>query len=189
MRSLQRSLVLLVLATIVAAAPGSGAELYIGVAEADITHALPIALWGQMHTRVSSAVDNPITAQVVALESRDGDRSLDSAIMVTCDIVAIPNEVLAALRQRVSERLPDFDAELFVSGTHTHTGPVLEEGLYTIPKRSSSRRQTTSRSSSTAFPKRSSVPGTGEIRERWPGSWRTRWSARTAARYTPMAAP
>ena len=135
MRSLQRSLVLLVLATIVAAAPASGAELYIGVAEADITHALPIALWGQMHTRVSSAVDNPITAQVVALESRDGDRSLDSAIMVSGDIVAIPNEVLAALRQRVSERLPDFDAQkLFVSGTHTHTGPVLEEGLYKIPK-------------------------------------------------------
>ena len=135
MRSLQRCLVLLALATIVAAVPAAGAELYVGLAEADITHALPMALWGQMHTRISSAVDNPITAQVVALESRDGDRSLDSAIMVSCDIVAIPNEVLAALRQRVSERLPDFDVQkLFVSGTHTHTGPVLEEGLYKIPK-------------------------------------------------------
>ena len=118
-----------------ATCPALGADLYVGVAEASITHAEPIALWGQMHTRISRAVESPVTAHAVALESREGDRSLDSAIMVSCDIIAIPDDVLSGLRQRVQERLPGFDSQkLFVSGTHTHTGPVLEEGLYQIPQ-------------------------------------------------------
>lgn len=124
-----------VLTVALAASTAGGAELYIGVAEASITHAQPMALWGQMHTRISTRVESPVTAQVVALESRDGQRSLDAAIMVSCDMIGIPNEVLEALRQRVGQRLPGFDTQkLFVSGTHTHTGPVLEEGLYRLPE-------------------------------------------------------
>ena len=122
-------------ATVVVASPGRGAELYVGVAEADITPAQPMALWGQMHTRISKSVESPVTAQVVALESREGDRALDAAIMVSADIIGLPHEVLVALRKRVVERLPDFDAQkLFVSGTHIHTGPVFREGDYKVPK-------------------------------------------------------
>jgi hypothetical protein len=122
-------------ATVVVASPGRGADLYVGVAEADITHAQPMALWGQMHTRISKSVESPVTAQVVAIESREGDRPLDSAIMVSGDIIGLPNDVLVALRKRVAERLPDFDVQkLFVSGTHTHTGPVFGETAYHIPK-------------------------------------------------------
>ena len=122
-------------ATVVVASPGRGAELYVGVAEADITPAQPMALWGQMHTRISKSVESPVTAQVVALELREGDRGLDAAIMVSADIIGLPHEVLVALRKRVVERLPDFDAQkLFVSGTHIHTGPVFREGDYKVPK-------------------------------------------------------
>jgi len=122
-------------ATLVVVSPGRGADLYVGVAEANITHAQPMALWGQMHTRISKSVESPVMAQVVALESREGDRPLDSAIMVSADIIGLPHVVLVALRKRVAERLPDFDVQkLFVSGTHTHTGPVFGETAYQIPK-------------------------------------------------------
>jgi hypothetical protein len=94
-----------------------------------------MALWGQMHTRISTSVESPVTAQIVALESRDGDRPLDSAIMISGDIIGLPQPVVEALRKRVAERLPGFDVQkLFVSGTHTHTGPVFLEGDYKVPK-------------------------------------------------------
>jgi hypothetical protein len=134
MRRLSQWLIVFVAATVAVVSPGRAADLYIGVAEADITHAQPMALWGQMHTRISTSVESPVTAHVVALESREGDRPVDSAIMVSGDIIGLPHSVLVALRERVAERLPEFDVQkLFVSGTHTHTGPVFREGAYRIP--------------------------------------------------------
>jgi len=135
MRRLPEVLFILAAATLVVAAPGRGAEFYVGVAEANITHAQPMALWGQMHTRISQSVESPVTAQIVAIESREGDRPLDAAIMVSADIIGLPDEVLVALRKRLGERLPGFDVQkLFVGGTHTHTGPVFGETDYHIPK-------------------------------------------------------
>jgi hypothetical protein len=135
MRRLTEVLFVLAAATVVPASSGRGADLYVGVAEANITHAQPMALWGQMHTRISKSVESPVTAQVVALESRAGDRPLDSAIMISGDIIGLPHKVLDALRKRVAERLPGFDVQkLFVNGTHIHTGPVFQEGDYNVPK-------------------------------------------------------
>ena len=128
-------LFVLAVATFGVVSPGRGADLYVGVAEANITHAQPMALWGQMHTRISKSVESPVMAQVVAIESREGDRPLDSAIMISGDIIGLPHEVLVSLRKRTAELLPGFDVQkLFVSGTHTHTGPVFREGDYKIPK-------------------------------------------------------
>lgn len=111
------------------------AELIVGVSEANITPGKPIALWGQMHTRIGTVVESPVTAQIVALESREGQRSLDSAVMISCDIIGIPEAALVAVRRSVAKRLPGFDPQkLFINGTHTHTGPVFEEGLYQLPK-------------------------------------------------------
>jgi hypothetical protein len=59
-------------------------EFLVGAASADITPSEPVALDGQFELRVSQKVDTPITANVVALESREGDRSLDAAVMVSC---------------------------------------------------------------------------------------------------------
>ena len=101
MRRLPEVLFVLAAATVVPASSGRGADLYVGVAEANITHAQPMALWGQMHTRISKSVESPVTAQVVALESRAGDRPLDSAIMISGDIIGLPHKVLDALRKRV----------------------------------------------------------------------------------------
>lgn len=117
-----------------AVGPAWAAELWIGAASAEITPAGPVGLSGQMHTRIARTVESPLWAEAVALESRDGDRSLDQAIMVSCDLVVIPCEVLQKVRRRVEGRLGGFDPrKLFISATHTHTAPVLEAGKYDLP--------------------------------------------------------
>jgi len=113
---------------------GFAAQLYIGGATANITPERPVALSGQMHTRIARTVESPVTATALALESRDGDKVLDQAIMVSCDLVAIRGGILERVRERVKKRLAGFDDEkLFLNATHTHTAPVMREGAYQLP--------------------------------------------------------
>jgi hypothetical protein len=110
------------------------AELLVGAASTSITPEEPVALSGQFHTRVAKAVESPVTADVLALESLDGDKSLDLAIMVSCDLVVIREDIQSRIRNSVSTKLPEVDVQkLFVSATHTHTAPVMVEGKYVIP--------------------------------------------------------
>ena len=119
----------------VSALPLNAGQLLVGTATADITPEGPVALRGQFHLRISTAVETPLSAGVVALESRDGDRSLDTAIMVACDLVVIDDGVRDMVRDEVAKRLPDLDTrKIFLSGTHTHTGPVTEPGSFILPE-------------------------------------------------------
>ena len=114
---------------------GRAAELHVGAATTSITPDRPIALSGQMHTRISKGVRSPVTATALALESRDGASVREQALFVSCDLVGIDPAVIAGVRSRLKDRLPDFDPrKLIISATHTHTAPVLEEGKYLIPK-------------------------------------------------------
>lgn len=114
----------------------SAAELHVGAASADITPEGPVAVSGQFHLRIARKVETPVTANVVALESRRGDESLDAAVMVSCDLLYIPTEVLRLVREAVGKRLPGLDTrKIFLGGTHTHTAPALLPGKYAIPKK------------------------------------------------------
>jgi hypothetical protein len=110
-------------------------ELFVGSASVSITPSRPVALAGQRHTRVAREVESPVTATVMAIETRDGDTALDQAIMISCDLVAIRDGIQRRFRERVKSRLPDIQVDkLFLSATHTHTAPVTREGVYVIPK-------------------------------------------------------
>jgi len=110
------------------------AELLVGGATVSITPDKPVALWGQMHTRISTTVESPVTATVLALESTHNGPAAEQAVLVSCDLVAIPHHALAKVREQVVSRLPDFPVrKIVLSATHTHTGPVLTEGVYEIP--------------------------------------------------------
>jgi hypothetical protein len=110
-------------------------ELFVGAASASITPNEPAALDGQMGLRISQKTVSPVTANVIVLASRQGDRSSDSAIMVSCDLVAISDTLLGKVRQAVQKRLPDLDRnKMFLNATHTHTAPVTRPGVYDIPK-------------------------------------------------------
>jgi hypothetical protein len=116
------------------AAPVYGSELHIGAATVSITPEQPVLLSGQLFTRVSQHVDSPLTASVLVLESRDGGKSLDQAIMVACDLVGIREGLIDGVRAELKKRLPDLDPQkVFLSATHTHTAPETIEGRYTLP--------------------------------------------------------
>ncbi|MHC4560639.1 MAG: hypothetical protein ACYS80_25445 [Planctomycetota bacterium] len=114
---------------------GLAAELLVGAAVVDITPAKPVAVSGQFHLRIAKTVETPITANVIVLESREEDLSRDVAIMVSCDLLYIPLDVLELVRKAVRARLPGIDTrKIFLNGTHTHTAPVLLFDKYPIPK-------------------------------------------------------
>src|SRR3954471_7695512 len=94
---------------LVAPMEGGAAELHVGGATVGITPARPVALAGQMHTRIARETESPVTATALALESRDGDTALDQAVLVSCDLVAIEAPVLDRVRLRVKDRVPGLD--------------------------------------------------------------------------------
>jgi hypothetical protein len=106
------------------------AEILVGAATVSITPDQPVALSGQMLTRISRSVRSPVSATALALESKG-----DQAILVSCDLVGIDQAVLDRVRARLKDRLPGFDGrKLVLSATHTHTAPVVEEDKYLLPK-------------------------------------------------------
>lgn len=116
-------------------------ELFIGKATADVTPKLPVALMGQFHLRIATMAETPLTANIIVLESRDGNRSFGATIMVSCDLVFIPNDYLHSVRSEVGRRIPGLDVNrIIMNATHTHTAPVLEDDpekvsfQYQIPK-------------------------------------------------------
>ncbi len=124
-----------VLGLLAVATGAAAAELLVAVATADITPPLPVSLCGQFNQRIATKVETPLTANVVVLESREGARPLDVAVMVSCDLVGIPEDVLELVRQDVRKRVPELDAKkMFLNAIHTHTAPVLSDGEYPIPK-------------------------------------------------------
>ena len=109
-------------------------EFYIGGASVSITPDGPVSLSGQMHTRIAKTVESEVTATVLALETRDGEQSLDHAILVSCDLVCIRGGILEAVRARVQEKLKDVDVnKIVLNATHTHTAPTMVEGRYNLP--------------------------------------------------------
>lgn len=116
-------------------------EIYVGAATADISPKLPVALMGQFHLRVAEKADTPLYAGVLAIESKQGDVPLDTAVFVSCDLVYISDQLRDELRAEVAKRIPGFNSnKIVVSATHTHTAPVLEDDpdessfLYPIPE-------------------------------------------------------
>jgi hypothetical protein len=106
----------------------------IGWASIDITPDRPVQIHGQMHERISEFVHDPLTATALALEANADDEA-EQAILISCDLVNIGRDMIERLRQNLGERIPGFQRrKLLVNATHTHTGPVMMENLYTPPK-------------------------------------------------------
>lgn len=144
----QVTAILLILAIGCAAGPARGGEppagqLHVGWATVDITPSAPVVLDGSGYKRVTNEVEDPVTATVLALETRDGERVLDQAIMVTFDLVRMTKEVHEGLQRVAAEKLADFDSSKLICGaTHTHCGPSISYAqtgpgqLYDISDRS-----------------------------------------------------
>ena len=113
----------------------SAAELRVGTAQADVTPKGSAPLWGQFNLRLSQGTKSPLTANVCAIEALEGDKAVDAAILVSLDLVHIPQSCADLVRQKVAESdasIPTDKIVMFV--VHSHDGPTLMIGAE-LPKR------------------------------------------------------
>ena len=100
--------------------------LRIGWAQTDITPDRPVLVTGQFHARVSEGVMDPVTATALAIESLADAQPPPGGVMVSCDLVAIPDGLRDAVREHVRRRLPELDPmTVFLHATHTHAAPEI----------------------------------------------------------------
>ena len=113
-------------------------KIYAGWSTKSITPDKPVALNGQFETRISRGIKDSITCTALAIETRDGNRSIETAIMVSVDLVGITDGLMDNVKSLVGKRLPNLDVnKIILNATHTHTGPVLqnnENWPYDIPE-------------------------------------------------------
>ncbi|MDY0165771.1 MAG: hypothetical protein RBS80_04460 [Thermoguttaceae bacterium] len=114
-----------------AAAPAVAAELWIGTAMADITPDRPVPLTGNTTVRIGREVHSRLVANVLVLESRDGQQSLDQAILIACDLCVIRPGIQEGFREHLAGRVPGLDLnKIVLAATHTHAAPVLLQDRY-----------------------------------------------------------
>ncbi len=107
------------------------AELWVGSATADITPDRPVPLTGNTTVRVAREIHSRLFANALALESREGGRATDQAILVSCDLCVIRPGIQEGFRKHLAGKLPGFDLnKLFLAATHTHAAPVLLQERY-----------------------------------------------------------
>jgi len=110
-----------------------GAAIHAGAHTTSITPEGPVALDGQMMTRIARAVESELKANALAIEAREGETVVDQAIFVACDLVAIRQGIYERVQEVLAPRIPEFDVKkLVLSATHTHTAPVTLEDVYHI---------------------------------------------------------
>jgi len=105
--------------------PARSGELLFGWASVNITPERPVALDGMFHTRISSGVNDELTATALAIEARDEQGQIDQAVIVSCDMVGIRRMITEKVRKLVQKKLPELDVnKIVIAATHTHTAPV-----------------------------------------------------------------
>lgn len=109
--------------------------LLIGWAVRDITPDQPVILSGQFKMRISEGVNDPVTANALAISS--GDSKEGSVVFVSCDLGSFrhhfyeENDFLELVHGAIRERDPGVDVERVVlNATHTHTAPNSLNGRY-----------------------------------------------------------
>ena len=94
--------------------------LKIGWSKRDVSTDKPVMITGQMHTRISKGVADPILLNCLLIE--DGH---DIAIFLSGDF-ASGNGVLDTIRQKVAVLRPEVPAaKIIFNITHTHCGPMI----------------------------------------------------------------
>lgn len=111
--------------------PSAAADgLRVGWAEADITPGRPVALAGQMRTRISRRVRDPVTCTVLVLDTGTAAAGGDQAVLVSLDLLKISPLLVAdleSLHGRITAACPGLDpAKIILNATHTHTAPATD---------------------------------------------------------------
>lgn len=102
-------------------------KLHAGAAEVRLTPPLGTHLDGSLMDRTAARIHDDLWAKALILEREDVRLGL-----LVADLVAVPAEVVAETRRRVSEALGIPPDRLLLAATHTHTGPAVAGVLNTV---------------------------------------------------------
>ncbi|MCK9266220.1 hypothetical protein M0P98_04985 [bacterium] len=98
----------------------------VGWAQTNITPKKKVYIAGQFHARISEGVMDPVTATVLVIES-DNNKPNNYAIMISCDLVGVSNELIAKVKEKVRLKIPELDPDyIFLGATHTHAAPLVK---------------------------------------------------------------
>lgn len=101
-------------------------NVFIGWAVRDITPDRPVNLYGQFNQRISENVKDPVTVTALVLGTES-----DYAIMASCDICTINQDIRERCRKAINRKTPEIDTgKVILNATHTHTAPGTREGVY-----------------------------------------------------------
>jgi hypothetical protein len=94
------------------------------VATVDITPPIGYRMSGYFFERLSTSVHDPLQAKAVVFQQGDV-----AAVLVICDLEGLPPEVTRPARQDISKKTGIPVANIAISATHTHTGPLFSGAL------------------------------------------------------------
>ncbi|HVK07745.1 MAG TPA: hypothetical protein VM597_03100 [Gemmataceae bacterium] len=100
--------------------PAVAADLRVGAAAVVITPPEGTPLAGYYSQRGSKTVLDDIHAKAIVLEVGD-----TKAALVVCDLISLPRHVVTEARRQIEAATRVPGANVMISATHTHTGPVL----------------------------------------------------------------
>ena len=99
---------------------GAGEEVKAGRAAVKITPPAGIPMAGYYSTRLAEGVHDDLWAKALVLES-----GTVRVALVACDLVNIPSGISAAARKQAEAATGIPAANIILSATHSHTGPLL----------------------------------------------------------------
>jgi hypothetical protein len=99
------------------------AEFRVGAAAVRITPEQPLPMAGYYSIRLSTNTHDELHAKAIVLE-QGGVR----AALVVCDLISLPRTVVVRAREIIARTTRVPGANVMISATHSHTGPVLDTG-------------------------------------------------------------
>ncbi len=91
-----------------------------GTAQVDVSPREPVFLWGYPHVeRISTGIHDPLYATAMCLD--DGQ---DRIIAVSVDVLYVDIPLVTECRRRIEDETGMPGANILISATHTHSGPV-----------------------------------------------------------------
>ena len=95
------------------------APLLVGLAEIEITPPLGYRMDGYFTERLSTGLKDPLKAKALVFQQGNTKTAL-----VVCDVIGVPRSLTMEVRALAATRTGIPAANIAVTGTHTHTGPL-----------------------------------------------------------------
>lgn len=102
--------------------------LCVGYAKSEITPPFGTYLQGNPKTRIAQEVADPLHVRCVVFERQE------LLVMLYFDLVGMRQNLTEEIREYVASQLDCDKKNIFVSATHTHTGPNMHSGAFPINK-------------------------------------------------------